>query len=473
MGVTLVWLVAIRAAVRSYDGGILASSATFVLHGQVPYRDFWLLYGPLGGYLLALPTAVLGPSIELLRGAGLGVAIATAYLSWVLLDRVELGPASVLLAVAAGSVTILITGTEVGAWPLAIAFVLAGFAVMRPDATRQRLVVAGALLGLAFLARLDVGGYGLLALLLAYPRRWAIAGFAVVAVPATILAVALVPVANLVEQLIWFPLVGTREFRGIADPAIGYRGPAAFMSLVLVWLPRIGIAIALLAALRAPRHGRLILMLASFAALCQLQTLGRADYFHFAQAASPAILAMGAAAGQIHRPLTRFTLVAAIGVLPLMAGTLNVAASADPQAVYAVELEQTAAEIRALTCQDEGIFVGDGLNRYTFVNPLVIYYWADRPAASLYTMFNPGVTNREDAQQRIVAELERADTRVIVLDMSMSDAFETSNDSRVPGSTSLDSYIESAFGRHQDIGALRIMLRLGATWSCPEGKPPR
>src|SRR5580765_7328486 len=35
------------AALRTYDGGIAASAGTFTLHGLTPYRDYWLLYGPL------------------------------------------------------------------------------------------------------------------------------------------------------------------------------------------------------------------------------------------------------------------------------------------------------------------------------------------------------------------------------------------------------------------------------------------
>jgi hypothetical protein len=44
--------------VSMFDAGINASAGTFILHGLVPYRDFWMLYGPLGGYLAALVSVV-------------------------------------------------------------------------------------------------------------------------------------------------------------------------------------------------------------------------------------------------------------------------------------------------------------------------------------------------------------------------------------------------------------------------------
>ena len=62
--------------VAAYDAGIAPSAATFILHGDVPYRDFWFLYGPLSGYAIALPTLVLGPSLLLLRVLGMvGVVV--------------------------------------------------------------------------------------------------------------------------------------------------------------------------------------------------------------------------------------------------------------------------------------------------------------------------------------------------------------------------------------------------------------
>ena len=60
----------LRAPLSTFDGGIAASAGTFILHGRVPYRDFWLLYTPLGGYLAAGLTAVFGTDVTVLRLGG-------------------------------------------------------------------------------------------------------------------------------------------------------------------------------------------------------------------------------------------------------------------------------------------------------------------------------------------------------------------------------------------------------------------
>src|SRR6476659_8446401 len=60
VGLTAVVISAnLGAIISAYDGGISSSAATFTLHGLLPYRDYWLLYGPLSGALLAIPTALL------------------------------------------------------------------------------------------------------------------------------------------------------------------------------------------------------------------------------------------------------------------------------------------------------------------------------------------------------------------------------------------------------------------------------
>ena len=84
----------LAAPLSTYDGGISASAATFTLHGLLPYRDYWLLYGPLSGFLLAIPTAFLGPTIDLTRGFGFVVFCCEAVVAYRLARVWEIGRAS-------------------------------------------------------------------------------------------------------------------------------------------------------------------------------------------------------------------------------------------------------------------------------------------------------------------------------------------------------------------------------------------
>ena len=70
----------LAAPLSIFDGGIAASAGTFILHGGMPYRDFWLLYGPLTAYLAAALTALFGTDLIVLRTAGLILVGVTALL---------------------------------------------------------------------------------------------------------------------------------------------------------------------------------------------------------------------------------------------------------------------------------------------------------------------------------------------------------------------------------------------------------
>src|SRR6266542_1652322 len=75
---TILLLPHMWARLNPFDGGISSSAATFTLHGDLPYRDYWLLYGPLSGWLATAPTALFGPSAVLARLIGLAVIAAHA-----------------------------------------------------------------------------------------------------------------------------------------------------------------------------------------------------------------------------------------------------------------------------------------------------------------------------------------------------------------------------------------------------------
>ena len=455
-----VGLAALRwaAPFAQFDGGIASSAATFTLHGLLPYRDYWLLYGPLGGYLLTPVTALFGPSLDLVRVCGLIVVFAQGGTAFVIVRAWAEPAAAMLIAIAAALLPAALIGIEFSPWALAMTFSLAGLYFAGRPANRP--LVAGLLLGLAFASRLDVGAYALVAAVLMRDRRWILAGFALVAVPTVAASLLTTPITNLVEQVIWYPLLGLRQYRSL--PGLEWEIPfpvvAAFVSIPLVLIPRtliVGSTIRLLLA--HPRDG-LIVAVTVFALLSQLQTLGRADIHHFSQAATPALLLLGTFLAPARRlsPVVLavpIALVVSVIVLGIGAGFIH---SGDPRDG---DLERAARATTALTARDEPIFVGLSANRYTFVNPLVAYYLADRRPGTTFTLFNPGVTNTDAVQARMVAELTASRTRVMLLDAKFSESFESVNESRTPGSTLLDDYITAGFRRVCTFGDYWLMAR--------------
>lgn len=446
-----------------FDGGITASAATFTLHGLLPYRDYWLLYGPLAGWILAVPTAIFGPTVELTRLAGLGVLAGQAVVVYHLCRRWTDRFPSILLAVAASWIVAVFVGLEMTSWPLAMTIALLGL-VLRLESRRP--ILAGMLLGLAFLSRLDVGAYALLAALLMPDRARTLGGFGLCVAPIALVLIVFVPLDSLVEQLVWYPLVGPRLFRGVSS--LDQMMPvsiAAPLTVVLAIMPRIAIASGILRGLIARRRD--LVAIAVFAALCQLQTLGRADLAHLAVAIPPAVVLIAA-----NLPVSRRPALLGIAVVtpPLFAvAVVFMAMAVAGSTPKDLALQRAVAVTREATDRDTPVFVALATNRYTIGNATLAYYLTDRPPGSRWTLFNPGVTNTDETQSLIVADLEATGTDVLILDVWGAEWFETSNDSRIPGSTILDRYLDDHFRTWCDFGAYRVAVR--TSWnpdaSCP------
>jgi hypothetical protein len=442
----------------TYDGGITASAGTFILHGRLPYRDFWMLYGPLTGYLAAGMTALLGNEIWVLRLAGLLIVMATTVLGYGLVGaRLPMIP-RVATAVIAGLIPVYNVGLDLGPWALAMALALGAILVIRSGGKRS-LLLAGVLIGLASLVRLDVGAYCLIAAVIATrdirPAAWA----AAVVLPVAAMFMLAVPLDSLVEQLIWYPVVGPRSFRGIPPPALwAVIDPEWTFGWLLYWPPLGLIVLAIARRVRSGSIPREDLALLTFAVLCRLQTLGRADADHSAQAAIPAILLVGYVfSGDLSR-VGRLTLALATGLFIAIAALplIWLVAPRDP---YDAALTAAVDYVRDHTAPDEPIFAGEVRNRYALLNPLLVYYLADRPSGVRDTMYNPGVTTTARTQQRMVVDLRAARVRYLILDVRWADCRETSNLSSVPGATILDDAIGHDYRVEADFGAVVIMGR--------------
>lgn len=465
----------LQAPLSVFDGGIAASAGTFILHGRVPYRDFWLLYTPLAAYVAAAITAVFGTSVTVLRVAGILLVASTAVLGYRLVRDRAPGIPGVAIAVAAAAIGVRWTGVDLWPWALGMAFVLAAILLVQRK-TNRSLVLAGAILGLAALARQDLGIYGLIAVLISTRSLRPLAGAAAVLVPSAIVLLLLVPFQALFEQLFWFPLVGQRLFRGLPGPPLtSIADPTATLAWLLYWPPWAVIGLALLRAWRGRTIPATYAALLILAILCRLQTLGRADEAHSAEAIAPVVLLLGFVLARPER-LTQRVAVAIVASLGIALSTLPLTMLGATVDQYDVALKTAVDVVRSNTQPDESIFVGEVRNLHTLLNPLMAYYMADRPPGVRDTMYNPGITNTAATQTQMVADLEANRVRFLILDVTYADCFEPANDSRIAGAAILDQAIEQDYVVVANFGAVVIMGLRGATnpvavpslWVAPE-----
>ncbi len=463
-----------------YDGGITASAGTFILHGRVPYRDFWLLYGPLSGYVAAAATAIFGVDIRVLRLVGLLIVMATSVVGYGLVgDRVPVVPRVALASIAA-LLPVPYVGLDLAPWCLAMVLALSAILAIRRGGDRA-LVVAGVLIGLAALARLDLGAYCLIAVVVATRSLRPVLGAAIVVAPVALVLVLAVPIASLVEQLIWYPIVGPRAYRGMPAPGLtAIFDSGNVVEWLLYWSP---IALILLAIARRLRTGSIPptdLALLVLAILCRFQTLGRADTVHTSEAAVPAILLAAYVFSGVRSRVGRMAIAMAAAVFIALAAVplFWLAQPADP---YDTALTAAVDYVRSNTAPDEPVFAGEIRNRHAMLNPLIAYYLADRPPGVHDTMYNPGVTTTEATQRRMVDDLESNGVRLLILDVRSADCYETSNLSRDPGATVLDDALGQDYRVVADFGAVVIMGPRderfakvpGKVWADPSPPPDR
>ncbi len=203
----------------SGDEGMLLAGALRILHGQVPYRDFFFFVAPGSLYLIAGWLHLFGTTLVAARSLAC-VINAFLVLGLALMGRaLKLSRASLALLflsqVALGFVS----------WPIvshhwmvnAAIFLSASCLAFSERGERQGLLFAsGALAGAGGLMLQDEGGYWvllsiLLLLLSGGERRWKkiglfVAGGLVVVGPLVVYLLAKVPASRILDQILWLPI---------------------------------------------------------------------------------------------------------------------------------------------------------------------------------------------------------------------------------------------------------------------------
>jgi hypothetical protein len=142
-----------------YDEGWVIVPAVRILSGEVPYRDFWVQVNPLSHYLLAGVFAVLGPSLLAARLTAVGIGAVSALLIFLLGSRVGSRWAALAAAICYAFWS---TNQHNIYWysNVAVLGVLLSLAAVRAHFDRRSdtaLVLAGALTGLTYFTKQNIG----------------------------------------------------------------------------------------------------------------------------------------------------------------------------------------------------------------------------------------------------------------------------------------------------------------------------
>jgi len=449
-----------------YDEAIPVVAAARILDGDLPYRDFWVIYPPGQFYLLAGLFKVFGASLIVSRLTAVAAIFGTALLMYAMGRQLRLPlPLYVLAAglwtgavgaisgatLSSGIFTALVLGLGSGAF----------FIRFLEESRRVLLMTSGLALGLAFLFRHDIAACFLLAetafVIATMGRRalgalalWLAAVVSPVVVTVAVLMMLGVPAGDLVEDLVIYPLTGYAGARSLPLPAlIPDIGPlwsgrvsvpqyaAALRSGLRFYFPVavFAIGISMLACRRLPR---------SVAFVCLLGILllpyawVRSDLGHIVPAWAPALLLF---AWLIHQLLANRKFralgltLAAVWSIVFVWGAVMAKADAlvgsirgpaglvlDPSRgahiVTGPEVAPMQAAIRfvqVVVPADERIFVGNAHHDQLVLNDVMFYFLANRRSATKYHELVPGIATTEEVQGRIVHDLESHRVRYVVL----------------------------------------------------------
>jgi hypothetical protein len=227
--------------VNVYDEGIILAGARSVFLGELPYKDFWTMYGPGQFYLSAWLFSFAGPSDLAVRAIGIVAKASIVALTFVAIGRLSGRVFAVAGAMLVAGVLIAIRQDAFPVFP-AVALALGAILLLgeRRDGRPAPLVLAGVLTGLSACFRHDLGAYGAVAAIAALlidawldpsqhrvsRLRRAAAGIGLyglgilsIGLPVAGFFWATVPVSDLYENLIYIPSTVYPEVRALPWPA--------------------------------------------------------------------------------------------------------------------------------------------------------------------------------------------------------------------------------------------------------------
>ena len=353
----LVWM---DATVGTYDEGLVLVGADRVLRGEMPYRDFWTLYGPGSYYLLAGLYRLFGELALVERG--LDIAAKTAISTLVVALVLQFGRRAVALAAGVLSLGLLLYLRSYSAplFPAMAGSLAAVLALYRAstDARPTPAFLAGVALGVTTCFRHDLGAYTLLAsgvfmIQLAWdestgPRRarmlatvgWVAAGYAVSLGPVLAFFAFNVPAAELYRDFVdmpfsVYPQVRALPFPSIVDAlssAVQARSPVKLGPLV-VYLPLVVMGGAVVTVLLpggsarvtetsdadasaedALARNRLFGLLVLLCALFFIKGLVRVSPLHMGASLILSVAVLGAAIARARNPAWRLFLASTAGL---------------------------------------------------------------------------------------------------------------------------------------------------------------
>jgi hypothetical protein len=272
------FLIGYRVGLNVYDEGIMVYGATRILNGDIPYRDFRVIYAPAQFYVLAATFKIFGTSIIVERilavvlQSSLGICVyllarklvphKLALISWFLfvvgtyLSREipiasNTTPALLFAFLSCLCLTKYLSGEQHGRRSIVLAGILAGITTLFRHDFGFYTFISGFFVVSAFTYRIfnrptKTIKKRIMSALSACLRYSA--GTGAILIPVCIFFISICPIDVLISDLILLPLKIYPQFRSLPYPYPSVTDFIHFMESTLYVLPPFYVPIAILAA---------------------------------------------------------------------------------------------------------------------------------------------------------------------------------------------------------------------------------
>ena len=115
--------------------------------------------------------------------------------------------------------------------------------------------------------------------------------------------------------------------------------------------------------------------------------------------------------------------------------------------------------VQTNTDSNEPIFVGTGRHDKIIANDVSFYFIADRPPATKWYHFDPGLQTSRQIQDIIIADIENSNTSFIILFTAADNAVEPNQSAISSGVKALDDFISDKYAVVAEFPPYRILKR--------------
>ncbi len=311
-------------------------------------------------------------------------------------------------------------------------------------------------------------------------------GLAVAAGPVAVALSLSVPINELLHQLLIFPLTVFPRMRQLPYPPLEAENLPYYFPFVAYAAVALVVALAAWRLCRAgPDEARALRDVRwrvwAVAAVMLFGLFGfnqaniRSDLIHIPQFFLPAVVLL-APLMRGFKPVLReynyaFTAPAVTVMLLLAFPAISNYLSANPQPPPSHDVARAQGApvdpnqlraiqfIRQATAPTDTIYSGVGRHDRIFVNDVMFYFLVERHSVTRYHELHPGQATTLPVQEEIVADLERNQTRYIVLSDMFNEVCEPNASCESAGVTLLDDYIRYHYSTVAQYGPYRVLSR--------------